>query len=255
MQHTCSKQQQESSKKHKRIEPNHHIDDIRFTYTPVHKHRHTQTPDKQKKTRQIVGTPPKKTHPGNNKDSNRRRTNRGGFNKFVATEKLCRHEQNYEIIVMTKVFIAKTQTPIQIRLSNFVPEGNIYIYSEEAGAKPAKYFVNKLQNYRRFAGTPLLFFLTIYIYRYISGQGDCSRASIMDLSNRDIRAMILYDLLGGKSYQESFSSLSKCFGERSPTKSTVTKWYRELQCGRQTVEDNNPCGRPLTAVTVDRTCS
>ena len=44
---------------------------------------------------------------------------------------------------------------------NFMDVKSVYIYtfhSEEAGAKPAKYFVNKLQNYRRFAGTPLLFF-------------------------------------------------------------------------------------------------
>ena len=44
------------------------------------------------------------------------------------------------------------------------------------------------------------------------------------LSNPDFRAMILSDL-GGKSYQECFSSLAiSCFGEKSPAKSTVTKW-------------------------------
>ena len=58
----------------------------------------------------------------------------------------------------------------------------------------------------------------------MSGQGDCSRATTMDLSNRDVRAMILYDFLGGKSYQEYFSSLTICFVvAKSPAKFTVTK--------------------------------
>ena len=86
---------------------------------------------------------------------------------------------------MTKLFIAKTPNPIQIRQSNFVPEGDI------------------------------------------CGQGDRSRAS----SNRDFRAIILYDFLGGKPYQECFLSLAICFGDKSPAKSTVTKWYREFQFG------------------------
>ena len=57
------------------------------------------------------------------------------------------------------------------------------------------------------------------------GQCDCSRAFSMGLANRDFHAMILYDFLGGKSYQECFSNLTIYFGEQSPTKSTVTKWY------------------------------
>ena len=44
----------------------------------------------------------------------------------------------------------------------------------------------------------------------MSGEGDCSHAFTVDLFNRDFRAMILYDFLGGKSYQECFVSLTKC---------------------------------------------
>ena len=41
---------------------------------------------------------------------------------------------------------------------------------------------------------------------FMSGHGDCCRASTMDLSSRDFRAMILSDFLGGRSYQECFAS-------------------------------------------------
>ena len=63
----------------------------------------------------------------------------------------------------------------------------------------------------------------------MSGEGDCSHAFTVDLFNRDFRAMILYDFLGGKSYQECFLSLTKC------VLGTVTRWYREFQFGRQMV--------------------
>ena len=36
-----------------------------------------------------------------------------------------------------------------------------------------------------------------------------------------------------------------------PAKSTMTKWYREFQFGRQILEDNNRCRRLVTAVTVE----
>ena len=57
----------------------------------------------------------------------------------------------------------------------------------------------------------------------MSGQGDCSRAFTMDLSNGDFRAMILCDFLGGKFYQECSSSLTIRVEDKSPAKSTVTK--------------------------------
>ena len=86
----------------------------------------------------------------------------------------------------------------------------------------------------------------------MSGQGDCSRAFTMDPSNRDFRAVIFYnyDFLSGKFYQECFSNLTICFGEKSRSNSAVTKWYKEFQFGRQTLENGNRCGRSVTAVIV-----
>ena len=46
--------------------------------------------------------------------------------------------------------------------------------------------------------------------------GHSSSAFSMDLSNRDFRAMIVYDFLGGKSYQECFLGLPICFGDKPP---------------------------------------
>ena len=65
----------------------------------------------------------------------------------------------------------------------------------------------------------------------MSGQGDCSCAFTMDLSNRDFRAMILFDFFGGRSYWECFTSSAIFWGEKSPTKSTMIKWYRKFQLG------------------------
>ena len=74
-----------------------------------------------------------------------------------------------------------------------------------------------------------------------SGQDDRSRVSTMDLSiSRNFCAVVLYDFLGGKSYQERLASFAIYFllslfffffggglrgrgGGKSPAKFTVTK--------------------------------
>ena len=75
--------------------------------------------------------------------------------------------------------------------------------------------------------------------------------SSMDLSNRDIRAMILCDLFGGKSYEERLARLTVCFWGRSPAKSTVTKWYRQCHFGQQALENERCYGCPVVTVTAE----
>ena len=56
----------------------------------------------------------------------------------------------------------------------------------------------------------------------MSGKGDVSSASSVDLSRRDFRAMMYYDYCQGKSFQECFQSLKHCFGDQSPPKATIS---------------------------------
>lgn len=68
-------------------------------------------------------------------------------------------------------------------------------------------------------------------------------------SRRDFRAMIYYDYLQGKSFQQSLSSLAQCFGDQSPSRTTVFRWYKEFQFGRTTLADDDRYGRPVTVST------
>ena len=47
----------------------------------------------------------------------------------------------------------------------------------------------------------------------MSGQVDCSHAFITDLSNQNVRAMIVFHFRGGDSYQECFPSLTIYLGK------------------------------------------
>ena len=79
----------------------------------------------------------------------------------------------------------------------------------------------------------------------MSGKGDGSSASNVDLSRRDFRAMMYYDYCQRKSFQ----SLKHCFGDQSPSKATVFRWFREFMSGARTLEDDDRCGRMATTVT------
>ena len=82
----------------------------------------------------------------------------------------------------------------------------------------------------------------------MSGKGDRSSASSVDLSRREFRAMIYYDYCQGKSFQERFQSLKHCFGDQSPSKATVFRWFRQFMSGASTLEDDDRCGRMTTTV-------
>ena len=65
----------------------------------------------------------------------------------------------------------------------------------------------------------------------MSGKGDRSSASSVDLSRRDLRAMLNYDYCQGKSIEECFQSLKHCFGDQSPSKATSSRWFRQFMSG------------------------
>ena len=82
----------------------------------------------------------------------------------------------------------------------------------------------------------------------MSGKGDVSSASNVDLSRRDFRAMLYYDYCQGKSLQECFQILKQCTGDQSPPKATVFKWFRQFMSGVRTLEDDDCCGRMAKTV-------
>ena len=83
----------------------------------------------------------------------------------------------------------------------------------------------------------------------MSGKGDGSSASSVDLLQRDCRAMMYYDLCQGKSFQECFQSLKHCFVDQSPSKASISRWLRQFMSGARTLEDDDRCGRISTTVT------
>ena len=83
----------------------------------------------------------------------------------------------------------------------------------------------------------------------MSGKGDGSSASSVDLSRRDFRAMVYYGYYQGKSFQECFQSLKHCFGYQSPSEATIFRWCRQFMSGARTLEDDDRCGRMATTVT------
>ena len=83
----------------------------------------------------------------------------------------------------------------------------------------------------------------------MSGKGDESSASSVDLSRRDFQAMVYYDYCQRKSFQDCFQSLKHCFGDHLPSKATVFRWFRQFMFGERTLEDDDRCGRMATTVT------
>ena len=83
----------------------------------------------------------------------------------------------------------------------------------------------------------------------MSGEGDVPSASSVDLSRRDFRAMVYYDYCQEKSFQECFQSLKHCFGDQSPAKATVFRWFRQFMSGARKLEDDDCCGQMAMTVT------
>ena len=83
----------------------------------------------------------------------------------------------------------------------------------------------------------------------MSGKGDGSYVSSVDLSRRDFRAMMNYEYCQGNSFQKCFLNLKHCFGDQSPFKATVFRWFRQFMSGARTLEDDDRCGQMATTVT------
>ena len=68
-------------------------------------------------------------------------------------------------------------------------------------------------------------------------------------SKQDIRTVMKFFDLDGKTTTELNTSLRNVFGESTPAEGTVRKWYRYFKDGRTSVEDEERSGRPVSAST------
>ena len=61
--------------------------------------------------------------------------------------------------------------------------------------------------------------------------------------------MICFDFSQGKSCQECFDGLKKYFGDQSPSKLAMFRWYKHFGNGQLTLDDSDRCGRLFSVVT------
>ena len=69
----------------------------------------------------------------------------------------------------------------------------------------------------------------------MSGKGDASSASSVDLSQWDFRAVMYYDYCQGKPFQECFQSFKHCFGDQSLSKTTVFRLVQTVRVWSENV--------------------
>ena len=77
----------------------------------------------------------------------------------------------------------------------------------------------------------------------------------MQLERRDFRAMIYYDYCRNLSPKECLDELITAFGDRSPDKDTVYRWFNDFKFGRDSIADETRSGRPSTAVNETNVCA
>lgn len=70
----------------------------------------------------------------------------------------------------------------------------------------------------------------------------------MQLERRDFRAMIFYDYCRNLIPKECLDQLTTVFGDLSPDKATIYRWFNEFKWGRDSLDDETRTGRPPTAV-------
>ena len=76
----------------------------------------------------------------------------------------------------------------------------------------------------------------------------------MQLERRDFRAMIHYDYSRNLGPKECLDQLTTAFGDLSPDKTTVYRWFNEFKWERASIDDDRRSGRPPTAVNESNVC-
>lgn len=71
---------------------------------------------------------------------------------------------------------------------------------------------------------------------------------IMEISREGFRWIIFHNFRRGLSQQECVDELSSLYGDKAPSKTTVYRWYSEVNRGRSSVADEFREGRPKSVV-------
>ena len=86
----------------------------------------------------------------------------------------------------------------------------------------------------------------------MDARGDAFPDCRDSLAARDFRSMMFYDYLQGKTYTDSFKTLAKCFGKQAPSLATVHRWFKNFKWGKSSLENDDRCGRPVSALMEDK---
>ncbi|GFV87343.1 uncharacterized protein TNCV_4033151 [Trichonephila clavipes] len=63
--------------------------------------------------------------------------------------------------------------------------------------------------------------------------------------------MIFYDFKARLNQEECVQRLQLAFGDKSPCRATIFRWFKEFCSGRNSLQDEEHTGRPRSAVIPD----
>ena len=67
------------------------------------------------------------------------------------------------------------------------------------------------------------------------------------MDKTEYRAVIKFLVLEGQSSKQVKERLTSVYGQSSPSSSTIKRWVKEFQRGRESLEDDPRSGRPTTS--------
>ena len=67
------------------------------------------------------------------------------------------------------------------------------------------------------------------------------------MDKTEYRAVIKFLVLEGQSSKQVEERLTSVYGQSSPSSSTIKRWVKEFQRGRESLEDDPRSGRPTTS--------
>ena len=68
------------------------------------------------------------------------------------------------------------------------------------------------------------------------------------MDKTEYRAVIKFLVLEGQSSKQVEERLTSVYGQSSPSSSTIKRWVKEFQRGRESLEDDPRSGRPTTSI-------
>ena len=69
------------------------------------------------------------------------------------------------------------------------------------------------------------------------------------MDQKQFRVLILHCFLMGKNTVQAKQWLEKCYGNSSPSETTIKRWFADFKRGRRDTDDAERSGRPNEAVT------